>query len=67
LKILDIESKVVGVCTDSGSDIKKAALEIFNQRFVCLAHYINLTISKGKYKIKTYLKKKIMRYFKYAF
>ena len=45
---LDIQSKVVGVCTDNGSDIKKAALEGFKERFACLAHNINLTISKGK-------------------
>ena len=47
---LDIQSKVVGVCTDNGSDIKKAALEGFKERFACLAHNINLTISKGNKK-----------------
>jgi hypothetical protein len=51
LKSLQIESKVIGVVTDSGSDIKKAALECFDNRFVCLAHNINLTISNGNLKI----------------
>ncbi|CAF3331156.1 unnamed protein product [Rotaria sp. Silwood2] len=48
IKKLNIESKIISITTDSGSDIKAATSSYeFGLRFSCDAHNINRTISTG--------------------
>ena len=48
VKKLNIESKIMSITTDSGSDIKAATSSYeFGLRFSCDAHNINQTISTG--------------------
>src|ERR1043165_9723932 len=50
---MGIESKVIAVVTDNGSNVKKACNEIgIGERIPCSAHTIQLSIGKGLDKIK---------------
>lgn len=48
IKKLKIESKLISVTTDNGSDVTAATSAYrFGTRYSCVAHDINLTISAG--------------------